>query len=744
MAISTVKPFPHVRINVKDNSVANVQIVETYPVHKPVYVMRAQEGVVGELVWCPTYEYAKTKFGAETFNPGNPTYFSKASRILMDTLQNNGAFIVRYIPKDDQYASTPDAEWLDAITSKYVLFAYVKQVAEIDQYEYQGDQRKLEFDSTSGEWKEKKSGTKEAGLSVAFGTRDLTGTETLTNLKPKAVEGGYEFPLLAFKAKNAGAYGKDVAFRLFYDSSQNEAGDISVYGSLRYCIGFGRREYNSTTVISAQDIFSREVVPFMINPDTKDPDSGKALDMASALNESFSDDTHVLPVDIVTYESNWNALGNLIAAYESELSLNGRDATNPVGTLTETERNTIKKVFFPEQDQTASEEEKAAVEKIILGYKVNVLSLIGPTDVPYDHVILADTIETGYRKTALTAVSYTHLEGGSDGTVIKDTDADHWASDDHAMYQFCNLTLPILRDNIVEVLRYPMTHIFDVGYSIRTKKAILDFLDVRQEVMTDLSTQVLMSDGSGRPVAETFDDLNDQAKDEAAVEVLRAYALLHRESVLFGTDCMRASIYCHAGILTNDDERTLTPFTYVSALWFSMYGNVDYMKEDEPRGLPRAYNTYFRKWNWSNRRLDSQSRVWDAGANYVQYADMKRLFYPSLRTVYRASSSVLIDEWFVAAICYAKYVVHETWAHYSGRNDYASELQGSMKSTLDRKLMHLFNNKYAFASSVYQTADEKEIGYVQHFRLAVEGHSTFRVADVDIITNRENFTTAEE
>lgn len=89
-------------------------------------------------------------------------------------------------------------------------------------------------------------------------------------------------------------------------------------------------------------------------------------------------------------------------------------------------------------------------------------------------------------------------------------------------------------------------------------------------------------------------------------------------------------------------------------------------------------------------------------------------------------------------------MVHETWAHYSGRNDYASELQGSMKSTLDRKLMHLFNNKYAFASSVYQTADEKEIGYVQHVRLAVEGHSTFRVADVDIITNRENFTTAEE
>lgn len=744
MAISTVKPFPHVRINVKDNSVANVQIVETYPVHKPVYVMRAQEGVVGELVWCPTYEYAKAKFGAETFNPANATYFSKASRFLRDTLTNNGAFIVRYIPKDAAYDQVSDADWLDAITSKYVLFAVVKPEASIDQYTYENGQRKLTFNSETGEWEEAKSGTQEAGLSITFGTRALTGTETLEDLSPRAVDGGYEFPLLSFKAKNAGAYGKDLAFKLFYDPSQNEAGDISVYDSLRYCIGFGRREYNSTTIVSATDIFSREVVPFMINPDTTDPDSGKYLDMASALNESFSDDTHILPMDIYTFESNWKALGNLIAAYETSDSINGRDTTLPVGTLTAAEIAAIKKVYFPEQGEEASDEEKALADKAAIGYKVNVIGLTGPTDVPYDHIILASSAPSGYTKTALTASAYTYLEGGSDGTLYADTDKDHWASDDHAMYQFCNLSLPVLRDRIVEVLRYPMTHIFDVGYSIRTKKAILDFLDIRQEVMTDLSTQVLMSDGSGRTVAASFEKLNTQAQDEAAVELLRAYALLHRESVLFGTDCMRASIYCHAGILTDDDEHTLTPFTYVSALWFSMYGNVDYLKEDEPRGLPRSYNTYFRKWNWSNHRLDTQSRVWDAGANYVQYADMKRLFYPSLRTVYRAASSVLVDEWFVAAVCYAKYVVHETWAHYSGRNDYASELQGSMKSTLDRKLMHLFNNKYAFSSSVYQTADEKEIGYVQHVRLAIEGHSTFRVADVDIITNRENFTTAEE
>lgn len=847
MAATTVKPFPHVRINVKDNSIANVQLVETLPVHRPLYVIRCQEGPVGVPVWCNTYSEACSIFGEETFNPANSKYFGRGNRFLKDTLTYNGAFIVRYLPKADEDAALSDAVWLDKLSAKYVLFARVT-TDNIEQYEYANGQRKLEFVERDQEWVEKKlaanqvyagryrvtfkdagtlkrlvmtasgsgstrewessehdytlgvnSGSKwelshgingavaisneaataaepeaatwapadgyaefaisrmdevpnasEPGVKIVFGTRSVPANE---NLAPRAPEGGgYEFPLITFKALYAGEYGNDVAVKLFYHENFNDPADVRVYDTMFYNIGFGRREYNSSTINPINDIYNRENCPFAINPDTMNPDNGKYMDLATVLAAGFSDDNHVLPVDIQIFEKNFAALGNIIAAYEEDeadangnvtviASLNGYDQTAPIGALTAAQKSAVKKHYG--LDNSGSEGD-IDVENMTFGYKVNVVSLTGITGIPYDHAILGPDTTTPFKTTNLNQNTYTYLTGGSDGTFIADSDATGWASDDHAMFQFANLTLPVLRDTIVENLHYPFTHIFDVGFSMRTKKAILKFLDVRDDFGAIMSAQVLMSDGSGRSVPTKFDQLNDQAKDESNVETLRSYALLMRESVLFGTDCMRASIYCHAGILVGDSDRILTPFTYNSAMWYAQYGNVDYMKADEPRGLPNAYCLNFRKWNWNNYRLDNQSRVWDEGANYVQYADMKRLFYPSLRTVYRASTSVLVDEWFVAAIIYAKYKVRETWAHFSGCNDYAEALQGSIKAFLDNLLAKLFNSKYAFTTAVYQTADEKEIGYIQHVKLTVEGHATHRVLDVDIITNRENFTPQED
>jgi hypothetical protein len=122
---------------------------------------------------------------------------------------------------------------------------------------------------------------------------------------------------------------------------------------------------------------------------------------------------------------------------------------------------------------------------------------------------------------------------------------------------------------------------------------------------------------------------------------------------------------------------------------------------------------------------------------------MTRLFYPSLRTVYRAVTSVLVDEWVVASVVYAKYVCRHAWARFSGRNDYAAELQGMIKAYLDEELGNLFNGKYRFETTVYQTAEEQELGYIQHVKLSITYGATMRVLDVDIEVNREGFIPEE-
>ena len=46
--------------------------------------------------------------------------------------------------------------------------------------------------------------------------------------------------------------------------------------------------------------------------------------------------------------------------------------------------------------------------------------------------------------------------------------------------------------------------------------------------------------------------------------------------------------------------------------------------------------------------------------------------------------------------------------------------------------------------SVYQTQEDKNLGYVQHCRVSITSPATFRVLVVDIEVNREDFTNEAE
>ena len=866
MASTTVKPYPHVQINVKDNSIAQINLVETLPVHRPLYVMKTQKGPVGRPVWCNTYSEAAAIFGAETFNPANKDYYSKAAAFLRETLTNNGTFISRYLPVD--YAKTytyvkkstgltpkgtkpgkgayitydkaldkapvPERIILAEATANTVVYALVKEKDVVLYKVDDAGDRIQTVDPDTGEWVDKIGG-KAKGVSIQFGKKPITefyvdqdnhDPSLGIDLSPSYTEDGYVFPLIAVAASDPGAYGNDLAFQLFYTPKSNDPGDVGSYKTLFYNIGFAAREYNSTTWDPIVDIYNRENCAFAANPETINPDTGASMDIKSILEKGFSDAAHQLPVDIEICEKNFNLIGLIIAAYEDDKKSLSEDAygnpldnpatpyddeTEPsykslnaygnavVGALSVYEKKIIKDWFSHKKTQDDKPDyvdltnDELLAENLsdnaTLGYRVNVISGKNLMNQPYEHVLINSEVsaatlaaieeeeldEHGFiigeyddgtteetplqaevqtiGDVSLTSIGYVVLSGGDDGTFFEDEDNSEYttyidgesvkafrqASNDTAMYRFVKLKAAGVHDEIVESLHYPFTHIFDIGYSFKTKKAMLDFLDIRDDVMVILSTQVLMTDGSGRPVK-----VNDQATDEGNGEALRAYALLMRESVLYGTDCMRTSIYCHSGHLVDSlVYGGILPFTYWDAVQYSKYGNLTYMKQDEPRGLPNSYNLLFRDWNWWNYRADAQSRVWDNGMNYVQYADMTRLFYPALRTVYRAATSVLVDEWFVAAVVYAKYVVRRAWATFSGRNDPASILQSLIKKYLDTEIGFLFNGKYAFDVSVYQTAEEQELGYIQHVKLSITSGATMRVLDVDIEVNREGFVPEE-
>lgn len=784
--MSTLKPYPHYEINVKDNSIYTFAVEEILPVHRPLYTLVCQEGPVGEPVWCPTASYLKKKFGEQTLNLANPKFASTQSFYLNQVMSYNGAFIVRALPESARYATA-------------ILLAEVTEGVGIDQYLIDDDElsdtygeRRVDVDTDSETYgKYIPTGSMEEGIKITFKVRPATEEELkkgLDSLKPVPVnDNTKQYPILAFRALYPGQYGNDLTFRFFYKDAENSAANTAMFKTIFNSLTVARREYNNTTTNIVYDIFGRTYNTFAADPDCADPETGVQMGMSNVITNAFDiegSDGSDFPFTVYTFEENLRVIGEKIIEIESAYNEGRSLAFSEFGYTSASEMNgyqinvisgtNIKGVPYdhvaisgrvdvdPEvvyeyvatSDTVYAEDKVYFVKAEIPGtsfvkYTKMIVDedyYVGdaiPADVAYEKQVAADNT-TSYdeqdERVILDQDIDIFLTGGSDGELDTATEKERDDFADRFMYRFLKL---YVNPKIVDKFRYPMTHIYDMGYSMTTKYAMLDFLDTRDDVAVELSTQVLFpskwATGFERDIK-----LNDQAKDIQDGMVLRERALLMRESVLKGTDCMRASIYPQAGKPVAATWTKPVPFSFWSAIQHAKYGNTDQMSVQEPRGLPYSYNELFKTWNWTNYSELLKEKTWNAGLNYCQYADMTRIFYPALRTVYREETSVLTDQWVVDALVYTKHECRKAWARFSGRNDSQAILEAAIKTYLEGKLAYLYNGKYDFVVTVYKTEEEQKLGYVEHVKLKLIFPATMRVINFDIEVNREGYGAESE
>jgi len=591
-----------------------------------------------------------------------------------------------------------------------------------------------------------------------------------TILENNVTDSYTEYPILVVAANYKGDYGNDYAFRFFSNPRDNNAENVAWFKSVFNSFGAYRREFNTTTTKAIPDSFDRNFVNFAANPDTIDRETAVAKDMESVLENSYdsnAEETEEFPFIIYSFEKNLNEIGKQIIEIENhDMVALGLDSLN-----------------YESYDEFVEDYTENDVFKG--GYAIDVLGGLNAAGNPYPHVQYAngesfktdpfiivgpedvatkilngsyavcpeeqDIINTGYNGDVVKLDKNTDifLIEGTEGTGMWEIDGTVNRSFlDEAMYNFVTLNT---NKTIVDKFRYPFTHIYDIGYSMTTKFAMLDFLDIRDDVGVELSTQVLLSSewatGFKRSVK-----LNDMYEDVMNGVVLRERAMLMRESILFNTDTMRASIYTQvgrpvdinfvasSGVSTGYAMSDPVPFTFWSAYQHAQYENRPYMSIQEPRGLPYSYNNLFKDWKWVPHYENQKEKTWNCGLNYCQYADMSRIFYPALRTVYRHDTSILSDQWDVDALIYTKHECRKAWAHFVGRNDRVAELQEAIKRYLEEKLAYLYSGKFDFEVTVYQTEEEQKIGYIQHVKLKLTFPATLRVLIFDIEVNREGYT----
>lgn len=759
--ISTPKSFPHYRVNVKDNSIADVAYNEVLPVHRPCYVMRAQKGEINKLVWCGSGPIAERIFGKETFKQTSK-YFSLQSLFLKNTLTSNGAFIMRV-------ADEATAEKAFVILEAHVVEEEVPQYV-TDENGIRIKQRNLDETSPNYGALEYVPLTKEVTTTVIGPTHDAYGQpivdaydnpilgpvpqttsvpvtekgvrikwrvrtqlnegETgLDDLQVDSVQVGDVittiYPIMAFEALSEGEYGNNLVFSLFYDKGQNSESLLDDYKSVFYGFEAGEREYNTSTPTPIRSNYG-SILSFAANADAVHADTGFSYNMEGVLTRAFDGANKQLPYTIYTYEENMCLVGNRVVEYE----LNGENETGgKLGFINADNYQEFEGVTFANGSFSVA-------STATVGYMANIVSGINISGITYDHVII-DTDDTDANYALLQNKAYVYLKNGNDGDISDE-------AINECLIKFFRGNLPA-DGSIVDKFRFPITHLYDTGFPLAVKLEMIEFLELRDDVMVELSTQELEVNQLSWNTATA---MTERAADEEMGQFLRTRALLQRESVVMGTDCCRCAIYPQAGILADSIYIGIVPFTFWSAMKHAQYGNGTSMSPQEPRGFPYSLNEYFKTYNWLNFDETGQSRVWDLGLNYCQAADMTRIFYPALRTVYRADSSVLTDQWFTeAATVYTKHVIRQAWANHVGRNDPSEVINDALRTYLVNELTSLYNGKYLFEVAVTQSEEERKLGYIRHALIRITSPATFRVLEVDVEVNREDFneaTTGEE
>jgi len=655
--------YPHLNINVKDESAFTPIPSELLPLHRPIYTMKTEKGPVHVPVWCPDYTTAKSIFGEKTFDNENLEYFSRESVFLVNSFPSNGAFIVRLGDIGDTGTMAK---------ASYVLECTVPDSADTDNDDYVFGYRELGSEETI------------AGLQASDDTSDNTTT----------------YPIMAFEAKDEGKYGNDYGFRLWVDNTdKSELYDRMSTNSTFYLnFGFVKKDYGFDTFSNIKTKFSPFSFTFATTDDLKE--EGLAVDFANTLYRYF-DDSYPAPINTHFYTDNFKAVQqNMYDKYHDTSGITDYDTsdTEDITGFTADRINIFTGEVLINNDGAYNWE-----------------SIADDTSIPNIDISAISAFNNATPK---------YLTGGSDG--VTDTSGASIDNDDDIellRQKFFDLTN---NPQIVDKAKYPFNTIIDTGYINDTKDDIVDFLSIRDDV------KVVMTPWQGTTIYDEADTIGQSS-------ALATKIILHKESELFGTKTFRATIFGQVGILNGELYKKTVPLTIWYATKLAEFHNLQYIK-DQPAGLPNSEVDMFKSINWVPYDKVTKRALWDECINYCQYYDMTHLHFPGLKSIYDNDTSVLSTDSFTNTVVYIKQLVLPVWAKYAGLDDAnTNAIYAQVINELETKLSSMLAGRYGFNVSMYQTEEERNLGYAHHVNIELTGGPAQRVWNLDIICKRTGF-----
>lgn len=491
------------------------------------------------------------------------------------------------------------------------------------------------------------------------------------------------YPIMDLEIDSEGEYGNNTCARLWYPHAGVEVpGDLTTMATEEtniYRIQFAERATATSTPKIIQTM-----------------DDGKFVDFASVKGILSAANRAYEPTDVV------QAYQRIIPGYVPEYGPAGRTHfyNNHFTTVTE---------IIQALEDIAHSVNTSTAERI------NIMDGIDPTGIDYYSFYMD---ENGRSLNENTNLWFT---GGADGTV-SEAELDTQVRADLGDWE--NVDLPL-----VDHAQFPFSILYDTGFSLATKEAMLATLGMRDDISVTACTQDLA-------LAE-----NDIATERTMGSSLRTAARLTPESTVHGTETVRATITGQMGKLTSSLYGRRLPLVLDLLDKRSKYmgaSNGAFKAKEAYDITPNNRVTTMTEISHPYKSNPNRDIDWDNGVNYVQHSKMNEMFWPAYQTVYSDDTSIINSDINMLIAVDLKKKQRYLWTEFTGRSDLT---RAQFIEKHDERFLELvfgkYNGRVRIESNTFFTAADKNRNYSWSHAANMYGNGSKTVASLDVITRRE-------
>lgn len=528
------------------------------------------------------------------------------------------------------------------------------------------------------------------------------------------------YPIMEFEVASFGAYGNNVGLRLSAPTALSTVPpDISLEKTLKqfmYRFQIVERPdlITSPAIIQTQD--GDSALDLVLGQDIIHPTYGTDLSVDAAFVQAYQDLEPLVGPVVIGEFGRMHLYRTQIAAVQE--IIRAAEAVNLVGNAD---------AWVP-MDYTDTS----------LTGLINILNGVDYNGAPYESVRRATVPDASAITFDPNGVTTVWAKGGSDGDISL-------RNFDLLVRQQCANYGDLTDLHFLDMGKYPQSAIYDSGFSLETKKAIMQPTGRRKDMYAVIGTHACCRwlENNEDPENPIFEEITTQMSpsEESSMGItLRTAAEALPESEVYGTPVVRILVVKQSGRLINSQWKGLLPLTVEIAYKFSRYmgaGNGSWNSVYKPNVSPNNQVQLFKDVNNQWVPKEVYNKDWENGIIWAQTYDTKSLFFPAFQTQYPDDTSIFNSAITMTAAVELEKVCFRVWRDLTGRDDLTEEQfieqSNEMITTLTQGR---FDGRFVIVPETYYTPADSARGFSWSCKIHLYANNMKTVGVFTIVGHR--------